>query len=184
MRLPVTEANGGTIRRSQDGAGRDGGAGRHRGAGHDHGVCIDAALAHASDVAAAAGRPLAGLRLDVLRELLRQHSPRGAYDLRDALADDARKLQPVQIYRALDSLSRMRLVHRVESRNAYIACTGGPDCEAPQLLICERCDRVDELGDEALSAVVDVVAQRTGFTITHSLVEITGLCPDCTAPAT
>ncbi len=181
--MPVTEAKGGTTRRSRKGDGQDGGAGRHRGVGHDHGACVDEALSHASDVAVAAGRPLSGLRLDVLRELLRQHSPRGAYDLRDALAGDARKLQPIQIYRALDSLARMRLVHRVESRNAYIACTSGPDCEAPQLLICERCDRVEELGDEALSAVVDVVAERTGFTITRSLVEITGLCPDCAAPA-
>ncbi|MEM7567022.1 MAG: transcriptional repressor [Pseudomonadota bacterium] len=147
--------------------------------GHDHGACVDTALSHARDVTALAGRPLTGLRLEVLNELLRQHRPRGAYELRDALADGTRKVQPIQIYRALDSLARLRLVHRVESRNAYIACTGGPDCDAPQLLICEGCDRVDELGDEALGGIVDLVAERTGFTITRSLVEITGLCPDC-----
>ena len=146
---------------------------------HDHARCVGTALDHARGVASTAGRPLEGLRLDVLRELLRGHSPRGAYELRDALAAEDRKLQPVQIYRALDSLARLRLVHRVESRNAYIACMGGPECETPQLLICEACDGVTELGDEALRAVLDVVAERTGFEVRRSLVEITGLCPAC-----
>lgn len=150
---------------------------------HDHDACIGAALDHARDAAAEAGRPLEGLRLDVLRELLRRHQPRGAYDLRDALAGGGRKLQPVQVYRALESLARLRLVHRVESRNAYIACTSGPDCEAPQLLICEACDAVAELGDEALKDVVDIVARRTGFTVRRSLVEISGLCPACASDA-
>ena len=151
---------------------------------HDHAVCIGTALAHARDIADETGRPLEGLRLEVLRELLRCHSPRGAYDLRDVLAQDGRKLQPVQIYRALDSLARLRLVHRVESRNAYIACTSGPECEAPQLLICERCNEVTELGDEALAAVVGIIAERTGFAVRRSLVEISGLCPACAASET
>ena len=155
--------------------------GREMSETHDHDVCVGTALAHAEEAALESGRPLEGLRLDVLRELLREHSPRGAYELRDALVSEERKLQPVQVYRALDALARMRLVHRVESRNAYIACTGGPACEAPQLLICEACDGVTELGDEALRAVLDVVVQRTGFTVHRSLVEISGLCPACAA---
>jgi len=149
--------------------------------GHDHQRCVETALDAATEAARAAQKPLSGTRLAVLKALLGAHTPQGAYELRDALHEEGLRLQPVQVYRALDALRTLGLVHRVESRNAFIACTAGPGCREPQLLICSGCGRVAELGDDAVEEVVRVAAARTGFDISHAQIELTGLCPRCRA---
>ena len=52
---------------------------------------------------------------------------------------------PITVYRALDFLRDNGLVHRIESRNAFVACVnnhGGDDLVV--FLICERCGAVGE----------------------------------------
>src|SRR2546423_1131622 len=73
---------------------------------------------------AAPGR---GLRLNHIRgqalaALLASHNPLGAYEIIERIAPDAARLAPTTAYRALDFLREQGLVHRIESRNAFIAC--------------------------------------------------------------
>ena len=54
---------------------------------------------------------------------------------------------PLQVYRALDKLIEMGKVHKIESRNSYIACNNA-NCtshSSTSFLICEICDSVTEL---------------------------------------
>ena len=52
---------------------------------------------------------------------------------------------PITIYRALDFLRENGLVHRIESRNAFIACVHNHDSGDPVVfLICEKCGAVGE----------------------------------------
>jgi Fur family zinc uptake transcriptional regulator len=148
---------------------------------HDHAACVNSALAEAERVAKDARKPLRGARLAVLKALLQSHKPYGAYGLKDVLANEGLNLRPIQIYRALDALTALGLVHRVESRNAFIACMSGPVCREPQLLICSSCGQVAELGDDAVDAVIKVAVARTGFEIGHAKVELFGICRDCQA---
>ena len=59
---------------------------------------------------------------------------------------------PLQVYRALDKLIEIGKVHKIESRNAYIACKH-EGCNAKtstSFLICELCDKVTELKNNNL----------------------------------
>ena len=54
---------------------------------------------------------------------------------------------PTQVYRALDKLIENRKVHKIESKNSYIACNN-VNCSSQSstsFLICKKCDIVVEL---------------------------------------
>ena len=88
---------------------------------HDHGRCASAALAHAEALCAERAQRLTPMRRHVLQALLASHRPLGAYEIIERLADPGRPA-PITVYRALDFLRDNGLVHRIESRNAFVAC--------------------------------------------------------------
>ena len=56
---------------------------------------------------------------------------------------------PPQVYRALDKLVEIGKIHKIESKNAFVACKNS-DCEiskATAFSICESCEVVDEISD-------------------------------------
>ena len=61
------------------------------------------------------------MRRHVLEALLDSHRPLGAYEIIERLAQHGRPA-PITVYRALDFLRDNDLVHRIESRNAFVAC--------------------------------------------------------------
>ena len=85
-------------------------------------------------------------RRHVLEALLASHVPASAYDVIDRLAGNGRRPAPVSVYRALDFLVEHRFAHRIESRNAYVACDRGDDCapEATLFLLCDQCGAAGE----------------------------------------
>ncbi len=89
---------------------------------HDHGRCAEDAFAHAERICAARGQKFTPIRRQVLGALLASHRPLGAYEVIDALARTMPRPAPITVYRALDFLMENGLVHRIESRNAFLAC--------------------------------------------------------------
>src|SRR6266852_9126627 len=89
---------------------------------HDHDRCASDAIAHAEAICAARKERLTPMRRRVLEALLASHQPLGAYELIDRLAVRTARPAPITVYRALDFLREQGLVHRIESRNAFIAC--------------------------------------------------------------
>ena len=54
---------------------------------------------------------------------------------------------PTQVYRALDKLMEIGKVHKIESRNSYIACNNR-DCLnqlSTSFLICNVCEKIVEI---------------------------------------
>ena len=54
---------------------------------------------------------------------------------------------PLQVYRALDKLVEIGKIHKIESRNAFIACQNS-SCQvskATAFSICESCEKVTEV---------------------------------------
>ena len=88
---------------------------------HDHGRCASAAIAHAEVLCAARAQRLTPMRRHVLEALLDSHRPLGAYEIIERLARQGRPA-PITVYRVLDFLRDNGLVHRIESRNAFVAC--------------------------------------------------------------
>ncbi|MCZ4273936.1 Fur family transcriptional regulator [Maritalea porphyrae] len=107
--------------------------------------------------------------------------PLSAYDLLDQLRDQGLKA-PLQIYRALEKLQEIDLVHRLESMNSFVACAQ-PNCHAKTGLvafaICEKCGVVSEFSDEVVQTRLAAWADERSFTTTKTSLEIRGLCQGC-----
>ena len=88
---------------------------------------------------------------------------------------------PLQVYRALDKLIEIGKVHKIESRNSYIACKH-EGCNAKTstaFLICEKCDSVTELKRNNLLSYFSKQAEKDNFQYRKHNLEIYGLCNSC-----
>lgn len=106
--------------------------------------------------------------------------PLSAYTILDQLRDAGFKA-PLQVYRALDKLVDAGLVHRLESLNAFVACSD-PDCDTHAMAafaICETCGQVTEFADDRIAGLLSRWSKSEHFTPTRTTIELRGLCSDC-----
>ena len=147
---------------------------------HDHARCSSDALAQAEEICAARGQRLTPIRRQVLEALLGSHKPLGAYEIIGVLATKDGRPAPITIYRALDFLRENELVHRIESRNAFVACIHNHATGAPVVfLICEKCGTVGEALSAAAAETLRAAAKSAGFTPKTPVIEIAGICAHC-----
>lgn len=152
---------------------------------HDHTRCIDTALATAKRLCAERGARLTPLREQVLNLVWQSHKPLGAYAILELLAQQEdnrpRRLAPPTVYRALEFLLEHGLVHRINSLNAFIGCQQPRAHHQSYFLICRQCETAVEIFDENIAAALHNAASRARFREGGAFVEITGLCPACSA---
>ncbi len=88
---------------------------------------------------------------------------------------------PLQVYRALDKLIEIGKVHKIESRNSYIACKheGCTAKTSTSFLICENCDKVKELTGNNLISYFSKQSDKNNFQYRKHSLEIYGLCESC-----
>ena len=147
---------------------------------HDHDRCSTDAMAVAEAVCAERGQRLTPIRRKVLAALLGSHKPLGAYEIIDRLASKGPRPAPITAYRALEFLRENGLVHRIESRNAFIACVHNHAAGALVVfLICERCGAVGEASSAEVTATLTSAARAAGFTPKSPVIEVTGVCTHC-----
>ena len=150
--------------------------------GHDHERCASDAIAHAEAICAARSERLTPMRRRVLEALLASHAPLGAYELIDRLSMRGQRVAPITVYRALDFLRAQGLVHRIESRNAFIACVHNHDSGDPVVFpICEKCGAVGEAASAAVADTIKSASRAAGFTPKTPVIEISGICAHCKA---
>jgi Fur family zinc uptake transcriptional regulator len=147
---------------------------------HDHARCSSDAMTTAEASCVARGQRLTPIRRKVLDALLVTHQPLGAYDIMERLNPSGPRPAPITVYRALDFLCANGFVHRIESRNAYLACvrphaTG----DLTVFLICERCGAVGEASSPEVAATIKSAARSAGFTPKSPVIEIGGVCRHC-----
>ena len=146
---------------------------------HNHQQCISSALKSAKELCKARGQRLTPIRELVLRLVWQSHKPLGAYELLPSLAEAGFNSAPPTIYRALDFLQELGLIHRIASMNAFIGCTN-PDHPHPSgFMICKVCKTAAELDTSELNSAFESVAKRIGFAIQDETVELVGLCQQC-----
>jgi Fur family zinc uptake transcriptional regulator len=149
--------------------------------GHDHDRCSTDALVHAEAICAQRGTRLTPIRRNVLQALLASHQPLGAYDLIERLGRRGGKPAPITIYRALEFLRDNGLAHRIESKNAFIACAHNHGDDPAVFLICEKCGAVGEAAGAAVASTIRNASRAAGFTPKTPVIEITGVCGHCKA---
>ncbi len=144
-------------------------------AAHDHRRCVRDALAAAEAACLGRGARLTPVRRRALEILLEGHAAVGAYDLLQRLAAEGLGSQPPVAYRALHFLVGQGLAHRIESADAFVACTrpGAGEPHVPAFLVCRSCRAVSEGEAGPLGAEV------AGFAVERRVVEAEGLCPLC-----
>ncbi|MSQ69535.1 MAG: transcriptional repressor [Gammaproteobacteria bacterium] len=146
---------------------------------HDHGRCVTTALAKAETACATAGKRLTPLRRRVLELVWGSHLPVKAYDLLAILGREREQAAPPTVYRALDFLQQVGLVHRIASLNAFVGCGEPLQGHVSQFLICTQCGTVAELANLGLSTSISASAEALGFQATRQTIEVEGICKHC-----
>ena len=137
-------------------------------------------LDHAVRICNGKGARLTDLRRQVLGLILQSEQPAGAYDLLDQLRATRGGAAPPTVYRALEFLLDQGLIHKLESRSAYVGCVSHGDADhAAQFLICRTCGQVTELDDHELAHALADAAKRLGFTVGKATIEAEGRCAAC-----
>ena len=116
---------------------------------------------------------------EVLKTLETSRQPQSAYDILKLLKtnDLGRIKAPVQVYRSLEKLIDQKLVHRIASLNAYIACDHPHHDFEPGFFRCRTCGSVSEFN---LSQAMDPLRCLSGAPRVESIsVEIEGTCQAC-----
>ena len=88
---------------------------------------------------------------------------------------------PLQVYRALDKLVEIGKIHKIESRNAFIACQNS-SCQvskATAFSICESCENVSEISNSKLSKYLSNFSDNSGMKYSKYNLEFFGLCKKC-----
>lgn len=148
---------------------------------HDHEACIADAVGYAEELCRRIDARFTPLRRRVLELVWASHKPVGAYALLEALQKEGLGSAPPTIYRALEFLLQHRLVHRIESLNAYVGCSHLGDMHRGVFLICRSCGNAEELGEAQLGDHVLDLARARGFAVTDMTLEIAGTCAPCQA---
>jgi Fur family zinc uptake transcriptional regulator len=115
---------------------------------------------------------------EILSCLRNSGEPLSAY----AILDRVRKSgisHPPTVYRALNDLMKKGMVHRLESRSAFVACGHGACDGKFAFAICRACDKVVEilLPDKDQAMLLGLAPKE--ISPEQVTVEIAGLCEDC-----
>ena len=88
---------------------------------------------------------------------------------------------PPQVYSAVDRLVDMGKIHKIESKNAFVACQNS-NCKvskAAAFSICESCEEVTEIDNSKISKYLSSFADKIGMKYKKYNLEFFGLCKKC-----
>ena len=88
---------------------------------------------------------------------------------------------PLQVYRALDKLVEIGKIHKIESKNSFIACQNS-SCQVSKAIafsICESCEKVTEISNSNLSKYLSNFKDKAGMKYKKYNLEFFGLCKKC-----
>ena len=153
---------------------QQGGSSSHR---HNH--CISKAKTRFIDRLKKMGKSIGRNDEPVLNLLLSNHRIFSAYDIAETISELGKRVQPIQIYRSLEKLMALGLVHRLSTKNGFIACYEDGECATGQFLICTECESVKEIDSQLLDKEIKGSAKKNNFSIASKSIEVLGLCVNC-----
>ena len=117
----------------------------------------------------------------VLNLLEKSNEPLKAYSILFNLSEHGMKA-PLQVYRALDKLMKIGKVHKIESKNAFVACINS-NCTANSnaaFTICEECDVVSEIhNNNEILKNLNYLANQEKFKLNKYNLELYITCKNC-----
>ena len=145
---------------------------------------IASSLEYAKDQCASRGVKFTEKRKQVLKGLLQSKKALSAYELTDYCRENySFQLPAMSVYRILDFLEEVDLVHRLDSTQKYVACSHiacNHEHELSQFLICKSCYLVEEISiGKTLMTALKQSAEKVGFLLTNQELEFDSLCGNC-----
>lgn len=159
-------------------------------------------LSAAKEQCRLSGARFTALRQQIYQLVLAANKPIGAYDLitelqqmrsaeigsqdQTSIASSAKEKRPKNVapptvYRSLEFLLSEGLIHQLTSINAYVPCCHPRAQHTAAFLICSQCQRVQECSSLPVQEMMSFAEEDVGFTVTHSVIELSGLCQTCQA---
>jgi len=119
----------------------------------------------------------------VYAALAQSQTPLTAYQiLNSENARTAGLKAPLSVYRALNKLVEVGLVHRIEQLNAFVICDHGVPHAAPAVfMICRKCSHTSEVPADDVCDLIAKAARSQNFFVESVSIELTGYCADCAA---
>ncbi|MCU0307907.1 MAG: transcriptional repressor [Thermoleophilia bacterium] len=148
--------------------------------GHGHGADRAAWAAHAEDALGQAGHRAGGARRAVVELLAAEDCCLTAQEIHDRLRADGRRAGLASVYRALEVLTALRLVHRLDLGGASARYEAAdPSGEHHHHVVCRECGRVTPFADDELEEALGAVAERLSHQVDEHDILLRGRCADC-----
>ncbi len=138
---------------------------------------------HAEAAISAAGLRAGGARKAVVDLLAQQDCCLTAQEIRDALvAAPGSTPGMASVYRALDTLTDLHLVHRVDLGGQVARYEPArADGDHHHHAVCRGCGAVTAIEDDALESALHQMADRLAFEVDAHDITLHGYCARCTA---
>jgi Fur family ferric uptake transcriptional regulator len=137
---------------------------------------------HARTALQRSGARTGGARDAVIAYLAAQDCCLSAQELFDGLRSASRGVGIASVYRVLDQLAYLRLVHRVDLGDGVTRFEPAhADGQHHHHLVCGGCGKVEAFDDLGLERAVSRVAGSRGYALDEHDVVLHGFCGDCRA---
>jgi Fur family transcriptional regulator, ferric uptake regulator len=136
---------------------------------------------HASERLADAGYRRGGARRAVVDLLAHEECALSAIEIEDRLRGGDRTVARASIYRVLDELNRLDLVHRIEIGHGmarFEAAHTEPERHHDHL-VCDECGDIIPFRDDDLERAIRRAARRVEFNMADHEVVLHGHCDSC-----
>ena len=118
-------------------------------------------------------------RKQVLKVLDEEQRPVSPYEIQEILQQKGEHLNHVTIYRVLELLCSLNLVHKVLLVGGFVKCKLGEREGCHRFVVCRQCGTLREYADKELCEEENAIAQEFGFRTEQHFSEFSGICSEC-----
>ena len=103
-----------------------------------------------------------------------------AIEIDDRLRAAGQAIGRASVYRTLEQLEELKLVHRLEMGRGMASYERAePSGEHHHHVVCEKCGRVEPFEDPGLERAIGRLQGPVGFEVSDHEVVLRGRCPRC-----
>jgi Fur family ferric uptake transcriptional regulator len=135
---------------------------------------------HALEALRSAGYRRGGARQAVIDLLEAQSCALSALEIEEQLKAEGQAIGRASIYRALEQLEELGLVHRFEVNKGIASFEpADPTGHHHHHIVCDECGKVVPFEDSKLEQAIHDVERQSGFKISVHEVTLRGHCENC-----
>jgi len=125
------------------------------------------------------GHRTGGARDAVIDLLAGQRCCLSAQAIHARLSGDGRAVGLASVYRALETLTGLGLVHRLDVSGTAAYEPADPAGHHHHHMICSECGAVGAFEDDRLERAIHALGEQLGYRVDAHDVVLRGACPDC-----